>query len=298
MNLCIMDIKKKLKIDKYSLEVSNKSMELGKAYLYMRGDDSFMLHSNRESYGGHWFGQDWFDFCRHSIHIESKATCVINPVKMEITDEYDVREFISGTYAIDDETCQIISNASFKAFSIIAPVVEDIERNLMYYSFNEQHRSDETYETYIEGEVNTIDFEPGTCILTVSRETGQMHIERIKNRRVQQGSRCENTRDYSSDTFSVNFKEGLRLSHTIDGNYYAVSLIDNDIVKEIEHGKIKRYFIPSDVFEHFSKTYIKAVNEIQDIRTAVLEVVLDNHEKAYGTEYRKKAEENVYKWLK
>ena len=280
----------KVQISRSPLEVLGTNMELGKAYVYMRGDGSFMIHHNHEMLSDKWFSKTWYDIYKNRIHVNVQHDCILNPIS-----KFN-KDFMNGLYEINDETLHILEKAIYSAFTKIAPLVEEIELNALHYDCNEQKIKEwSDRETYMITDDIPFELEPGTCIYQKYRK-GYSHLYKIKNKEVMGGSPTPQLNKYACDSFDyyLNFCE-LSLSHTLSSDY--LSKIGDLGFEEKEEYKHCDYIIPLSVYDNFEKVYIDAVKDIQILREKLVQKILQNHKEIYGEEAYKNAEKEAYKWI-
>lgn len=277
----------KLWIDSTPLEISGKRMNQGDAYIYFRGDDSFMVYQPLESIGGVWFMQKWFDFYRNKLDVRTTISCVLNPISQ--IDKDVKKEFIIGTYQISLDTLKAIENATYKSFNTIMPEIEKINNNINQYEYNKYH-SDGNKTFVISDKIGT-EIEPGTCIC--SKYDGLIRLNKVK-------IKTDMSRTYYAEEYSVvlsgdkNSSAHLLNSRFVTFNYKE---LPEELRDSIKH-RPAEYIIPSEIYDDFEKKYIESVAEIQDIRYELLEIALENHKDMYGIDACKEAENNVYRYLR
>ena len=88
----------KLWIDSTPLEISGKKMNQGDAYIFFRGDDSFMIYQPLESIGGRWFMQKWFDFYRYKLDVRTTISCILDPIDKDVKKK-DLKECTGISYS-------------------------------------------------------------------------------------------------------------------------------------------------------------------------------------------------------
>ncbi len=276
------------------LEISKENMKLGNAYIFVRTDGSFMLYSNRESYGNRWFAQDWFDINKNFIQTEVQTTCILSPTSTYPKEEIDFKETISGTYSISVKTKHLIENSFFKAFTLMAPITNEINTNIRYYEFNKTHEQHHE-TTYIKGTLddnNILFIEPGTCLIELFPKNSILNLTRIKNQIPDYGNKMTNCCHYVTDQFSIDYSKRTLLSHWINNDSF---FMPKKYEKECILVNNKNcYIIPSDVFDDFNTKYIRAVEDIQNVRWKILNTILENHKKLYGLESCIKAQNQIF----
>ena len=127
-----------INLEKLPLEAIHGKMELGKAYVDFRGDDSMMVYRLHEMYDSKWFAESWFDLYRYAFRMETHVSCLNRPLFVEEF-EKNKTETISGLYLIDDSTYHTIENAVCKIFNTVAPCIDEIEQNIIGFDYNEWH---------------------------------------------------------------------------------------------------------------------------------------------------------------
>lgn len=287
----INQLKQQLWVDRTPLEVSGKQMEHGSAYIFFRGDDSFMIHQPLESIGGRWHFEKWFDFYRSRLDVRTNVTCILEPVsKLENHDS------ITGTYLISSGTLEAIEKATYNAFNSIMPSIKEIEDNIRQYYFNKHYPdSDKVSKTFVTDDEVPLEIEPGTCLCS-KNESGYIRLYKVKTMDKWQ---IGEVHAYNAEEYSIILGEDMCLAHMLNGRF--VSLNTKGLPEECKDEaafKLEEYVIPSRIYEDFEKRYIEAVKEIQDIRFALLQIALENHKEMYGEVANKSAEEHVYKYLR
>ena len=287
----INQLKQQLWVDRTPLEVSGKQMEHGNAYIFFRGDDSFMIHQPLESIGGRWHFEKWFDFYRSRLDVRTNVTCILEPVS-----ELENHDSITGTYLISSETLEAIEKATYNAFNSIMPSIKEIEDNIRQYYFNKHYPdSDKVNKTFMTDDEVPLKIEPGTCLCS-KNESGYIRLYKVKTMGKWQ---IGDVHAYNAEEYSIILGEDMCLAHMMNGRF--MSLNTKELPEECKDKvafKQKEYVMPSSVYDDFEKRYIEAVKEIQDIRFALLQIALENHKEMYGEVANKSAEEHVYKYLR
>lgn len=289
-------IEGKYKIGKTRLEISKEPMETGRAYLFMRGDSSFMIWNNREFVDDHWFRQDWFDLYYDRVRAENQLHCSLYPASMSCEPEMDYSELITGTYPINNELFHLLENTIYSAYNAIVPFIEELEWNAVHYDYNQ--RQDATKkDTFVTSNTIPLDLKPGTCIFEKYTKNNVMHLYKIKNRQMGLSDSDNSTiRYYNAENFY--FTNKVDMSHYIEGKYLACSdKYIKDLLGEKEDYKRNAYIVPADVFDKFTRAYNNGMNNIQSLRAAVVNTVLKQHKEQYGEESYLKAEKEVHRWL-
>ena len=278
----------KLFIDSTPLEISGKKMNQGDAYIFFRGDDSFMIYQPLESIGGRWFMQKWFDFYRYKLDVRTTISCILDPIDKDVK-----KESIIGTYQISPDTLKTIENATYKAFNTIMPEIEKINNNINQYEYNKHHPDvNKAKETFVISDKIGTEIKPGTCICS-KYDDGYIRLNKIK-------IKTDMPRTYNAEEYSIVLSSDKNSTeHLLNGRF--MSFIDEELPEKFrENMKIRHaeYIIPSEIYDDFEKKYIESVAEIQDIRFELLKIALDNHKDMYGTDAYKEAENYVYKYLR
>lgn len=289
-------IEEKYKIEKTRLEISKEMMETGRAYLYMRGDYSFMIWNNREFVDNHWFRQDWFDLYYDRVRAENQLNCSLYPASMCSEPEMNYKELITGTYPINDDLFHLLENSIYGAYNAIVPFIEELEWNAVRYDYN-QRPDVRNQDTYAISNTIPLDLKPGTCIFEKYQKSNIMHLYKIKNRQMGLCDSDNSTmRYYNAEHFS--FSKNVDLSHHAEGKYLSCpDKYIKDVLDEKNDFKRNSYIVPIDVFDRFSRAYNKGMKNIQSLRAAVVNTVLKQHKEQYGEDAYLKAEKEVSRWL-